>query len=159
MSGRLIVVGVGFALIILFIAFAFPSMMTAATDNSSTTTFLIEGETEEIVTDTLEIEMITVDQNEENATVRYTDLETFNHTEIELNTSETKTVEIEGEEIGSLLVSIDDNDAATVESNYSSMYGWHPAAQTFGTYLGEILMISAIVVILSFLGAVAKGAV
>lgn len=132
----LFVVGV-FALAIALFA---PAAIDPIVNDVQQTHNMTEGETVEL-TDTLDVTLNDVDQGGDGINATYRAPRTQNTTFASVNTSESKTIELDGDNITITNEAIESNTDAIITSLYPPMFGWDSGPRTFIEELDTIMMI------------------
>lgn len=135
-------IGVIFAIgvIGLVIALFAPSAIDPVINDVSQTENMTEGETVEL-TDTLSLTLNDVDQGSGDANATYRAVRTQNTTFVSLNTSESKQVQLEGDNLTLTLDEIESNSDAILTASYPPVFGWDSGPRTFVENLDIIMMI------------------
>jgi hypothetical protein len=146
---------VGVGLIVIFVAFAFPTFIASSDNANLSSSLTLEGEGDsQSIGDALRV---TADnKTNDQVTLAVSTLQDgANTTSVVLNESETKSVTLEGEEIGITVFDIGAGNTGTVslEVTYPKQLEWDKSARGISDSLPLVLAMLAVIMVGGLVGA------
>jgi len=124
-----------------------PTMIETTQENHNTTVQIDEGSTQNL-SDRLRVSVIEVNGTSE-ATISYTNTNTYHSKTITLTPGETRNVTLDGEYIESTLNSVSSTGEATIRTKYPPMFGWDDGSKTF---INNFVIVIVIIVAVALIG-------
>lgn len=143
-------------ILLLAVALLVPTLANSVNDNEAQTFNLSVNETQEL-TDKLQVELTDTQQQaaNDNATVKYTNLDDLSTNKTTLNESTNDKLNLSGDTITVQVKNISSN-AAQVRSEYPPMFGWNNGARTFYEESDTIIIGLAVAIVIVLFGVIVR---
>lgn len=146
--GKTAIAALGFTLMVLLGAIAIPAAIDSKEDTVVESSQIDIGETQQF---NGQLTINVIDSTNTDATLRVSDIETGETTDITIPEGNTTTVQFSPGDVN-ITNDVSNNQGATLTVEYPAIYGFSPSARTVSGYLPIILISMFFIAIMAFLG-------